>query len=462
MNDQNNNPYGNMFPYHTTQQQPYQGQQQPQYPQQGVPQYPMQQPYLEHLMQVVGTVGTPNVMPGMIQQYQAPQPPMLQSIPQYFRPDEQAMLQSYQQARMDLNSGSGYKFVKFLGPNGEDKWSGVPINYTAIIRAMLLPPWAQGKHIFAISKSHFWKSATKPQGGSIACPGSQTCKICQAKVQALDSGNAVLQKKAKDFGRVRTQYFYQVALLDNIQAHIENNMAPYILGAGANLHSDIGNLIEDKSISIFDPQNGRPLRLKKTKTGNGIMDVEYKVTDEDPSPLPQVLWALLNNLIDLEKVNKMPTDQEMMEAVQDMGLVLSPYGGPNPYEMQVPPTTGFNQGWVPPVNQYNPMSNIPPMMPPQQPVNPAMPNMVQPMQPQQPMGPPSLTPPPVTSNSSGQGYTAQPSQQQQQTPQQPNHGFIRQPIQNTQQQTQQVQEQPQNQQTPQTLEQLQQSIKGNK
>lgn len=442
MNGQNNNPYGNS-PYATPNMMPNQQGQpvQPMYPQQPPQQF--NQPNFGQGMQV------PPQAPMQVQQ------PMLQQMPNYARPDEQAMMAAYQQHR-ESNGGNGFNFVKFLGPNGEDKWATVPVNYTAMLRLYILPPWVSGKNIFSISKSHFWKSGSKPQGTSIACPGPDTCTVCQAKVQALDSGNAALQKKAKDFGRVRTQFMYQVAMLDFIEYHANNGWVPYILPAGSNLHSDIGNLIEDKGISIFDPQQGRPLRVKKTKIGPQTMDIEYKCSDEDPSPLPQVLWPLLNNLIDLDQLNKMPTEQEMMAAVQDMGLVFSQYGGPNPYAVQTPQTQAQVQ------NPYSPPA-MPPVMPPvAHNPNPPMPNMVPNMQPQQPVGPPPMSPPPVTSNGGGQGYAAQPSQQQapqqtqqEQSTQQPEQGFVRQPIQETQNTQQQQAEQPK------TLEQLQANIRGN-
>lgn len=428
MNDQNNwgyPPQQQAQPqqqgYPPQQAQPQQGYTQQQ---QGYPTQPTQPPMGYSTQQP--PMGYPTQ-----QQPQAPQ--MLQQMPQYARPNEQLMMQAYQEHRANSGSG-GYNFVKFP----PDDWSMCQVGFKSVVRVYLLPPWAEGKPIFAIEKSHFWKSAKYPNGRGITCPGGSACEICNASNAAMSSGFPDQQKRAKDWGRVNTKYLYQVAMLDNMALHFqEDPMRPFLLKAGSKLHGHIGNLIEDKSISICDPQQGRPLKLKREKTGTDKMSIEYSCTDEDPSPLPQQLWGLLNNLIDLEEVAKVPTQQEMFEAVIDMGLQPSSILD-NPYQVQQSSAQPYEQ----PVQGYT--------QPPMQQQNPAPPQLVQPGGYGQ--NPPDMSPPPINTGSANppQQYYPQPSQQGQQLQAQPQPPVQRTPVQPDNQQGQQ----------PQTLEQLQRAAQG--
>ena len=402
MNDQNNGNYhGNQ--YGVPPQQGNQGGYPPQQPvfipQQGgypnqYPQAPMQQPMQQQQAPQQPQGGYPPQQP---MQQQAPQQPqMLQQMPFYHRPDEQSMLAAYQEQRNN-SGGSGFNYVKFP----PDDWSTVQVGYKSVIRAYLLPPFAEGRHIFSITKNHFWKSIKSPKGKSIVCPGDGSCEICNASSAALSSSDSEQQKRAKDWGRVKTNYLYQVGMLDSMGSHFQTNPPkPFILQAGAKLHGHIGNLIEDKSISICDPQQGRPLRLKREKTGMNTKDIGYSCTDEDPSPLPQPLWILLNNLFDLDFVTKIPTREEMLEAVIDMGLQPS-NASQNPYAVQTQ------------------------MVPQQMPVNvqpqqQSIPNLVQPGGYNTPPIDVPLNPPPINTQQpqggNAQPYYQQPSQHQAQAP----------------------------------------------
>jgi hypothetical protein len=377
MGQQGNGQEGN--PQQGVQQYPQQQYPQQQYPQQGFPQqgFPQQGfPQQGFPQQGFPQQGFPQQ--GFPQQ--GFQPPMLSQIPNYVMPTQQ-MVGAFQATRQINN---GINFVKFLGPRGEEKWDSVPIRHKSVVRAYLLPPYAEGRNIFSISKKHFWKSFKSPRGTSIACIGAPNCKICLAKQIGLDSGNPELQKRAKEFGAIRTTYLYNVALLDNIPGHFDSGIPkPFVLTAGATLHTAIGNLIEDKGITICDPQQGRPIRLKKEKTGPNQMDIDYHATDEEPSPLPQVLWSLLANLVDLDQLVAVPKDEDVLAAISDMGLSLD-----NGSVYQVP-------------NNYNSM----PLMP-QNVMYPYLQNQ---------------NPPPVmSSNNVGGNYYPQPSQMSQnQMPQNP-------------------------------------------
>jgi hypothetical protein len=403
------------------------------FPQQG---YPIQSPY-----PMQGQMPSQN----MPQQFTG-------QMPVYNMPDANQMMSAYQEHKMSMGrGGSQYTFVKFLGPNNESKWesASVPIGHQSVIRVFVLPPWAPGKYIFAIALSHFWKSVGKPQGASLGCPGADSCRICQVARLAIESSDPSIQKRAKDWGSVNTNFLYQVALLDTPQIHFNNGQAqPVVLRAGATLHKAIGNLLEERSVNICDPQLGRPIRIKKTKTGPGKFDVEYSCIDEDPQPLPQPLWGLLNNLIDLESVFKNPTEEEMQNAIIDMGL-----GNIGGFSSMQYPNAGVHQ-------PYSMQNTISPMMSNPTP-QPNAPNLVP--QPQQ-----NINPPPVSSgNYNGPPYYPQPSQQNTlpQQPIAPNVPFNRSPIKNEAQNvnpSQQMNTQaPLVQQQPMTLQQLQDSIRGN-
>src|SRR4030065_636232 len=250
-------------------------------------------------------------------QNQMPQMPLRSQMANFGRPQDN--LVGGFQATRQLNTG--INFVKFLGPRGEEKWDSVSIGYKSIVRAYILPPSMEGQNIFTISKKHFWKSHKNPRGTSITCVG-ENCPICRAKRFAIDSGNLEIQKRAKEFGAIRTQYLYNVAMLDNIQGHFDGGAPkPFVLSAGARLHTAIGNLVEDRGINICDPVQGRPIRLKKEKTGPSQMDVEYHATDEEPSPLPQALWPVLANLNDLNQLISIPKEEDFQMAILDMGLL---------------------------------------------------------------------------------------------------------------------------------------------
>lgn len=348
--------------------QPQPGQQMVQQP---VPQQPVQQP---------GYPVPPAPAPQPVQPGQAPHPstfvqpgamvpaqpqPQPGVMPQYHIPDDAAVLAAYQQHRQEAatwgTGGDRIPFVKWPGPQGQTKWDKtVPIGFEASIYAYILPPWAQGKNIFRMVKSHFWKSYNFPNGTSIGCPGSAHCLICQAKEAALKQPDLNLQKRAKDFGRVRTQYLYNVVLLENPNGHFGQDgvMRPFVLGAGAFLHKAIGDIVEDKkgALNVVDPMRGRPIRMKRSKNGPQDMDIQYAAIAQDPASMPSQFYPCLQNIWDLDKLDKQPNMDDMVKAVQDMGLPLPP-GMPAvqpqvPAQGFAPPTQGFQP--APPPAQPNP------------------------------------------------------------------------------------------------------------
>lgn len=377
------------------------------------------------------------------------------AMPSYYIPDEKAVLAGYVAAReaaaRAASGGQRAQFVKFLGPRGETKWGmGVGIGFVSNLPVYILPapqpkPGQPPTGIYLETSTHFYKSAAHPQGQQIGCPGPGKCLICMAREAGLAHQDPNVQKRAKEFGRVRTQYMYQVVLLQYPQAHIgpDGIMRPQILGAGKKLHVAIGDLIALRGLPrIVDPSNGRPLMLKKVKTGPEERDVEYGANDLEPQPLPTQFWPALQNLYDLNVFRSNPTHEDMMKAVMEMGLPLpghltaahnpapaAPWGNPYPAPQQF---QGFQppqqfQGYQQPQAAYQPMG--PPPLPGQAPAYQPPGDPYQfpptdagafqpPLAPQPPpaMGPmggfaaPAAMPPPVTSQP---GY---------QTPYQPQPG----------------------------------------
>lgn len=341
-------------------------------------------------------------------------------------------------------------FLSFPGPQGQTRWGPeVPIGFESVVHVYLCPSWAENQYIFYPTHTHFWKDQSHPQGASIGCSGPETCLVCQAREAAMNTADGTLKQRAKDFGKVKKSFLYNCFNLDNPQAHFDEFgvMRPFILRAGSNLHDAIGNLIEGRQgpFNIVHPDNGRPLMLKKIKKGKREMDVDYSALDMDPQPLDQYYRAGLYNLWDLSRLDKLPTQEEMVAAVMGMGLPMpgtmqsgqtapqQGFGQPaNPYPLQQPGQPQVSVGAMnapthvpPPV--AGPAQPQQPMAQPQQPQQPMAPQQPAPQpfqQPQAPLSqqaPPNLSPPPISSGGQQMaGVAQQPAVQQPvQQPQQP-------------------------------------------
>jgi hypothetical protein len=256
------------------------------------------------------------------------------------------MEQEKQQAA-SRGQGMGASYVKFLGPNGEEKWSGVPINYSATKTFHICPPSGEGKPIRVEKRSHFFFTHKHPKGTGMVCPGSDKCLICQAVGQALNDPNPETQKRAKDVGRIRKQYFFNVVdMTMGPQAHIgqDGMMRPFIFAAGATIRDDINEILTDEQcgFKIMYPETARPVKVKRTKTGPQNTDVEWSARHQDPTPLPQEYWPIFENLWDLEAQIKEPTMEHMQEMVGLLGFGAAAYSAQpqapayNPYAQQAP------------------------------------------------------------------------------------------------------------------------------
>lgn len=322
--------------------------------------------------------------------------------------DEAALRNEYARHKADQSNWGGDKpqFLSFPGPMGQKRWDNtVPVGFESSVIVWLCPPYAVGVNLFHAIRTHFWKSFSKPQGSSIACPG-QGCLICQSREGALRQPDEAAKQRVKDVTRVRTRFLYNVIMLDNPAAHYDptGTMRPFILQAGSNLHSAIGDILENKgAMALVDPNRGRPLRIKKKKTGPLEQNVEYSISDFDPTPLPSHFYPVLSHLWVLTDLDKAPTQQDMMAAVSDMGLMVAP-------NMPMP---------MPSPAYPNPYPTVAPNYPyPQAPVQTPV---------QAPMGytaaPNPLVPPPVQSTTAQGQYSPQPSRTAQPITPQPIFGF---------------------------------------
>jgi len=344
-------------------------------------------------------------------------------VPAFHMPDEEMVRASFReyQEEAERSGGSRAQYVKFPGPGGQPKWGNdVPVGYEVALQVYLLPAWASGKNIHRKVRSHFYKSHQHPRGSSLNCPGPESCLICKARDLGINSADMMMQTRAKDYGRVRTQFLYNVVILDNPHGHIDRSgvMRPFILGAGATLHGAIQNYIAERGlINIVHPLSGRPLRIKRRKTGSNEMDVEYSVVDMNPQPLPQYFYPALSALWDLDGEDKVATVEQQVRALQEIGLPIPaeavggsmgmpavgapmPPVGPNPY------ASPYQQNFAPQIGNWPLPGSSPGPAPagsgfyPQQPVPPPG-NFAQGFSGMQPPPPP---PPPLPS----QGFSGMP------------------------------------------------------
>lgn len=332
-------------------QQPQQQQPQQQgYPQQGVPQQQFQQqvPQQQYPQPQPGYPQQQPQQQGYPQQ-QAPQSPPAQSGPPVMHAvDEAATAEAYQKAKESLKRGS-FKggFLTIPGPNGEGKWgSDVPPGYEGSCLVHICGPWQPGGPVFVERKTYFYKSPTNPKGASIGAV--ENGLFARAVEMALAGPDEALKQRAKDFGRIRRAFLYNVIWLENVAAHMrDGEMRPFILEARQTLHAKLGTVFSSAGgiSTIIDYQHGRPMRIIKKKTGPEPMNVDWDaVAALNPSPLPQDFWPAANNLNDLSKLVKMPTEAEEQAAIAELGLpmpgiqvqVPGNYGGYAPGGYQQP------------------------------------------------------------------------------------------------------------------------------
>lgn len=259
-------------------------------------------------------------------------------LPQIHMPTDDAIAAAYAKAQEDqarvARARAGQfgdrtaRFFKPLGPNREEKWDAVPVGYEARYLIWLCGGWAPGAPFYVEDPSHFFFSQAKPQGDSVGC-GRDHCFVCAARSSLFRSGSEADAQLAKSKGRVQMRALYQFLLIEHPQSHVgaDGKMTPWLFRAPSTLHNDIVAKIKEKTATrIFHPEHGRPLILKKRKTGVEKTKIEWSIDDLDPQPLHPWFYPALSNLWDLSKFAKPPTLREQFEAIQKLGF-------PMPHEL---------------------------------------------------------------------------------------------------------------------------------
>lgn len=323
-------------------QQPQQQQQWPQQPQMQQPP-PQQQAWPQQPQQGQAAynphsaAGMPGAQAGhAFQNVQQPQ-----GLPTIFLPDEQLIAEAQQRAveeqqRIARARSGGKKFLKLkTGPNGlvgEEKWDNAPVGTEARLIAWLCPPWAPGVMPMLERHSHFWKSQRQPKGDSVPCIGAENgCLVCIARNLLYKMGDEASVARANNNGRSRRSALMQLITLEDLQSHFDpttGKMEAHPFEGPGQVYDDILGKIKTRGIArIVDPGQGRPLILIKKKTGPTQMDVEWRVDDLDPQPLPQAYWPILHNLTDLTKFIEKPNIPEVIRCIQEMQFPMSQEAG---------------------------------------------------------------------------------------------------------------------------------------
>ena len=420
---------------------PQMPQQQPQYPAQAPAYWPTEtQSWPGHGQQ---PQQPPAQYPQQQPQQQPQQPMGAHGAPMAVDVNPNAMQAANAQYDVDSSRRGGGPFAKFCrhpDAMGNTKWENqVPIGYENKLTLWICHPWSpQAGMPFHKTVSHWYMGGSKPRGANIGCIGDG-CKVCAAAEAASKSGNAQLVQTAANWGRRRIQYFYNVINMSNPNEHLYDDgiIRALIYSMGTNLHGDMKRLVEARAAGAGIPpeqgwnqichiHHGRRLQFSKKKTGPDKMNVEYGVFDIDnpPVPLDPQFHVVLQNLWDLSEQIKDPTDEEVYNAINDMGL---PYPGMGQSFGQVPQS--FNPNPNPPHanpwGQQAPAQNAPPAFMPGQ-----APAMGQP-----PSQTPWQQPPPQQQQPAQQWPQQQPQQQpaqqwpQQQPAQQPQQPAWAQPSQ---------------------------------
>lgn len=411
--------------------------QQPQGPAQPQQQYQQPQQQYQQPQAPLPPGQTPPYWPQQAQtppQYQGGQPmhqaPQPSGPPQFYQVDDgavQAALEDAEaRAQQRRESVGGSKFgtqLKVPGPQGQLNWdASVPVGHEGYVDVFLGGPWSSDARIpFVESVVHYFQSHAHPKGFSVTCTDDpKTCRFCMARSLAFKSPDPNIQKSAQNWGRKRRAFVYNCFDLTNPQSHYGQDgvMRPFLLKAGPNLQTSLKRMFDTRGgiNSFINPQNGRPIRITKKKTGPENMNVEWGAIDLDPAPLDQYFWPAAQNLWNLQEQISPSSDQEVTQAIMELGWPMPGGESPaysaqpspphaNPYQPAPVPQSGYTPPPGPagaPPQQYGapPQNMAPPppgqYAPPPPPAGMAPPPGMPPA-PVPNQGPPPMNPPPVSS-----------------------------------------------------------------
>lgn len=315
---------------------------------------------------------------------QTPQPPNNNG---FFIPNQEVIQNSYARAQeikqkiATAMSGAGnftkLRFMEILGPNGQ-KWKTAYPGFTGCKAMYIMPSWKEGAMNYVERVKHFWRSQNTPQGGFVNGAGDDSL-ITKAYRLALDKGvKSPWCRPQKVYVYQGFPYEYNLmngeVTIDPSQCiHEDGQLKPLLLEASSTVHTAIQDIAQARQfVQMFHPDFGRPILIKKVKTGPDPMNVDYSVLDLNQQPLDQVYRPGLAHLYSLDELFKPGTVEEQIKAIVDAGLPMPPEAGGFQGQAQTgyaPPTLAAPQQQYqqqPPQMYQQPASYQQQPMPPQQ------------------------------------------------------------------------------------------------
>jgi hypothetical protein len=308
---------------------------------------------------------------------QRPALPTVAQLPTLHLPTPElvaAAIQAAEQERQRFQGGGGGDFwdgpVGPMGQNGPD-WSIAPKDFSSFAHIYLCPAIAPGRQPFTQDSSHFWKSQRSPKGDTCGCP-DEACPIDEARNSLFRSGNPLDVERAKN-GKSRQAALWNILVLDDPYLHLDQQtgkMAPLIWRMPGIVHStlvkDIFGARDNNQRSVYpmseclDPNNCRPFRVVKEKTGPLDMNIKWSIHPLDRQPLPQHFWPALYNLHDTGARTRTLIKETARLVITELGFPWTPkaielwHALPDSVAPAVPPPG------APPAPQAPPMPPAPP------------------------------------------------------------------------------------------------------
>lgn len=245
--------------------------------------------------------------------------------------EQAAREQAVADARRAGGTGGKREF-KPLGPNGETKWKDIPWqqgrNYVSTTRAWIVGSPSGGMP-FTMEASHFWKSASAPNGTGCACsgPGREKCAVCCARSALYKSGNKQDADLA-DKWKVRKQGLMDLIMVDDYQQHLtaDGRMEPVLWRAPPGVIEKLEKILSMSGGGrLLHPVHGRPFVITKTKNGPKEMDIEWDIQPAfNPEPLNIYFQPIFSNLTDFESMKRRISAADMAKAIREMGYPMTP------------------------------------------------------------------------------------------------------------------------------------------
>ena len=332
-----------------------------------------------------------------------PIPPAPQAAPQAAMPAAQP---SYGTVDVSALADDGGVFGK---GHSRRLWLNIPKGEglgTTHLLARLLPPWRPDLHIpYVKYAQHRLPAALVPNAGDrqavyVICfdthGGPGHCPVCAACRDCENGENANTLKQY----RARPQYVWQGLNLEKLDDHFRQridpatqqavidangqyvyDVVPGILQVPTSLHGSIITFFQEpEKGDATHPETGYAMKLKRTKTGSGRLDVEYTAMDMAKSPLDPQLKPVLANLIDLQaEMVKFHSAEEMAEMARN---IRQQYGAS-------PVVQGYAPGYAPAPIPAAPPAYQPPMGAPAPAPMPQAPPAPMPMAAPVPLPPPT-------------------------------------------------------------------------